>query len=379
MNLPQINTYRVEDLFFDSQNPRLAEFAAADKDTEGEILSLLWEAMAVDEIVLSIAANGFFPHEQLIITEEIINGVPRKIVVEGNRRLAAVKAILNPSKIKGLINSEVVYGVNPQIKLAIQELPAIKVASREDAWRFIGFKHINGAAKWGSYAKAQYISQIHKEFNINLESIARQIGDTNQQVLKLYQAFRVIKQAEAHNVFDTSDVWGSRLFFSHLSTGLGYEGIQKYLRLDKQNSEYPVPETEIETLGEFLNWLFGSKSKKITPVIQSQNPDLRRLDAVLRSNEATILLRDGASLTYAYEISQPKEDIFEQSLVAAKKELQKANSYSSIAYNGNIEALAIAGDITELAEALYEFLEKKYDAKINKDNPPKKRVTSTDV
>ena len=379
MNSPQIKTFNIKELHFDYENPRLAEFSSDSRDTDDEILKLLWETMAVDEIVLSIAASGFFPHEQLIVTEEKVGGVSKWIVIEGNRRLAAVKAILNPELVEGLINSEVVNNISPQIKQSLQELPAIQVASRQEAWTFIGFKHINGAAKWGSYAKAQYIAQIHKEFQIPLKDIAHQIGDTNQTVVKMYQALRVIKQAEEKNVFSTSDVSGSRLFFSHLFTGLGYEGIKNYLQIQKDNVESPVPENKIEDLGEFLGWLFGSKSKKIPSVVQSQNPDLRRLDAILKSNEATILLKDGSPLVYAYEISQPKKDIFEQSLVAAKKELQKANSYSSIAYDASREALGIAGDIAELADALYDFMQKKHDEQQNTNVPPRKRVTTENV
>lgn len=375
----EIQTYSVDELHFDLKNPRLAEFPENQKIDDDDILRLLWETMAVDEIVLSIAASGFFPHEQLIVARETVEGISKLIVVEGNRRLAAVKAILDPSAIEGLINAAVVQDVSATIKATLRQLPAIEVTSRQEAWKFIGFKHINGAAKWGSYAKAQYISQIHKDFAIPLKDIARQIGDNNQTVQKLYQSFRVIKQAQESNVFNVGDIDGSRLFFSHLFTALGYEGIQKFLGINKENVEFPVSENKIKDLGLFLDWLFGSKSRKVKPAIQSQNPDLRRLDAVLRNNEATILLKDGSPLVYAFEISQPKKDIFEQSLVAAKKELQRANAYSSIAYEGDREALGIAGDVAELAEALYNFMEKKREEQLQTVNVPKKRITTQDV
>lgn len=376
MAIPYLSSFKVEDLHFDRKNPRLAEFSKEDKTSDEEILRLLWEVMAVDEIVLSIAASGFFPHEQLIVIEEKNGKEQKLVVVEGNRRLAAVKAILEPNLVEGLLNERIVLNVSSAIKQTLHELPAIKVSSREEAWRFIGFKHINGAAKWSSYAKAQYIAQIHKEFGIPLKEIALQIGDTNQTVQKLYQSYRVIQQAEEKRVFNTADVLGSRLFFSHLFTGLSYEGIQKYLQIQKENIDYPIPDNKLEDLGEFLVWLFGSKFRKISPIVQSQNPDLRRLDAVLKNTEATILLKDGSPLIYAYEVSQPKKDIFEQSLVAAKKELQKANSYSSITYDGSLEALQIAGDVAELADALYEFMEKRFTEQQKQNDGPKKRVTS---
>src|SRR5207237_5505453 len=100
-----------------------------------------------------------------------------------------------------------------EIKEKLKTIPVIFVDSRKQAWKFIGFKHINGPAKWGSYAKAQYISQIRNEFNISLQEIALQIGDTNKTVQKLYQGLQVIEQAESIDRFNRSDIQASRLYF----------------------------------------------------------------------------------------------------------------------------------------------------------------------
>ncbi len=67
----------------------------------------------------------------------------------------------------------------PRISLSARErlesLPVIKT-TRKDAWQYLGFKHVNGPAKWDSYAKAQYVAQVHREFRVPLEDIASQIG-----------------------------------------------------------------------------------------------------------------------------------------------------------------------------------------------------------
>ena len=56
----------VSELAFDLQNSRLAEFDVG----QSEVIQTLWEVMDVRELVLSIAASGFFQHEPLIVMRE---------------------------------------------------------------------------------------------------------------------------------------------------------------------------------------------------------------------------------------------------------------------------------------------------------------------
>ena len=88
----EVARMKVSDLSFDVGNPRLPEFDLTSASTDVEIVRILWDAMDVRELVMSIVASGFFPHEPLIVARE--NG--KNIVIEGNRRLAAVKLLLVP-------------------------------------------------------------------------------------------------------------------------------------------------------------------------------------------------------------------------------------------------------------------------------------------
>ena len=106
-----------ESLYFDVENPRLVEFTQEEKSTDEKILNLLWSQMAVDEIVQSILSNGFFQNEALLAVEE--NG--KLVVVEGNRRLAAVKAILHPELVKGM--SRYSGKITKDIQNSLQSLP----------------------------------------------------------------------------------------------------------------------------------------------------------------------------------------------------------------------------------------------------------------
>ena len=63
MNTSNPTMMPVSDLSFDRKNPRLLEFDLPANATELEVIQLLWEAMAVRELALSIAASGYFRNE----------------------------------------------------------------------------------------------------------------------------------------------------------------------------------------------------------------------------------------------------------------------------------------------------------------------------
>lgn len=364
--MANIQKFRADQLHFDYKNPRLVEYQITAKTKEEDIINILWDAMAVNEIVMSILAHGFFENEAMYAVEEY----GHMVVVEGNRRLAAVKAILNP----GLINnsgmnkykSKITSGLCKQLE---NDLPVIVLKDREEAWRYIGFKHVNGAAKWGSYAKAQYIASVHNDFGISLEDIAEQIGDANKTVIKLYQGLMILQQADRETDFKIDDVYFKRLFFSHIYTALGYEGYQEFLGIKNLDSmPFSVPQQNLKELEEVMLWLYGSQSRDLKPVIESQNPDLKRLNNVLQKRESLEALRSKNDLNIAYDLSLEGTDVLYSSLVDAKVALQKAMSKISH-YQGDIETLKIAGTVANTADRLYNSME---DIRLDKQGTPKK-------
>lgn len=354
MNQSQIEFIKTDLLNFDPKNPRLAEYGINDGLDPDEILKILWDAMDVQELVQSISASGFFPHEALIVAEE--NG--RNIVIEGNRRLAAVKVLRNPD----LADKHGWHVQKPTDEVLAQlgELPAIR-SSREDSWRFLGFKHVNGPAKWGSFAKAKYIADVHRIYGVPLADIAHQIGDRHQTVQRLFRGLMVLEQAEREGVFNRDDRYNKSLSFSHLYTGLDLSGIASYLGITAKEDESinPVPNDHIPALGEVCVWLYGSKRDKQEPVVRSQNPHLRQLNAVLASREASEALRSGAPLDKAFELSRSPREVFESALLAAKRELTTVRGYLTTGYDNSESILKIAGTIAAMADDIYDELERK--------------------
>ena len=345
----------VSTLRFDPKNPRLPEFELTDDSTESEIIQVLWDAMDVRELVLSIAASGFFSHEPLIVDRE--NG--KNVVIEGNRRLAAVRILLTPEEFE-FTTAEIIPEITTQEKQELSDLPVV-IGTRGDSWRYLGFKHVNGPAKWSSYAKAQYIADVHRRFGVRLEDIATQIGDTHRTVQRLYRGLMVIEQAERMKVFSRDDRWRNHFSFSHLYTGLSYSGICDFigLRSDSWEETDPVPDERRAELGELFLWMYGSKKRELPPVVETQNPHLRQLESVLSSRESVAALRANNDLAFAFEQSRPSSTVFEESLFAAKRNLQRARGMLSTGYDGSERLLSVADAVADLAHDLYEEMHRK--------------------
>ena len=340
----------VDDLLLDPANPRLSDAGLGKNPSQEEIIKTLWSTMAVDEVALSIAENGFYQHEPLYAEK---HGA-KYHVVEGNRRLAAVKLLCNPD-LRTIVKAASLPKLAESARRNLDKLPIV-VCRREQIWTYLGFKHINGPQAWESYPKASYVAWVHNSLNVPLDEIARRIGDKHSTVLRLYDALMVLEQAKSARVFDPEDRYKEHFSFSHLTTGLGYAGIQTFLGLPKGQDtigkKRPVPPSRVQQLGELMVWLYGSKSQNSPAVVQSQNPDLRRLDEVLRSKEATIALRKGLPLAVSLEISKGDERVFREALIEAKQNLQKARGTVLTGYTSNADLLVTAEEIAELARTL---------------------------
>ena len=250
-------------LDFDIENPRLSQSILSDLVDEADMIQFLWKEMNVEELALSIAEWGYWEHEPLIAVKK----GSRYTVIEGNRRLAAVK-ILRDRGLRLDTKADLPRLTAP-VAADLDQLPVV-VTTRKGVWQYIGFKHVNGPKPWGAFAKAEYIARVHNNFGVLLEDIPRLIGDTHATVRRLYRGLMVLQQAKDERLYDLEDRTNKRLFFSHLYTGLGYPGFQKFLGIKEEASYEPNPvrgTKNKKNLAELCVWLFGSREQGTQPLI----------------------------------------------------------------------------------------------------------------
>lgn len=350
--LPEPELCDVSSLLFDYKNPRIA--LTDTPEDQGKILEVLWRDFAVDEIALSIAQNGFFAYEPLFATRE----KGHLVVIEGNRRLAAVKLLLDADLRKAMKATDL-PAITASEKEKLKQLPVI-ICKREEMWTYLAFRHVNGPQAWEPNSKSDYIAWVHNTLGISLEEIAKAIGDKHQTVQRLYRARMVLEQAEAADVFTREDRYKAHFSYSHLYTGLGYTGFQKFLGIDDKKGfkRNPIPKDKVENLGQVLRWLYGSKSRDLRPIVRSQNPDLRLLDEALQSKNGVVALRRGLPLDLAVDLARGDERLFREALQGAKQYLQKALGTLLTGYDGEKDLRDTGDEVLQLAEKLVEEMKR---------------------
>ena len=338
----------VDDLHLDSRNPRIQQ-VGEDLD-EQSILGILWREYSVEEVALSIAQNGFFPHEPLFAAEE--DG--KLIVIEGNRRLAAVR-LLRDSGLREQLQAKTLPTISDERTAALASLPVIH-CQRNEIWQYIGFKHVNGPQAWNSFAKAEYIAWVRNELGTELADIANTIGDTHSTVARLYRAYMALRQAEDRGVYDREQRTRKHFSFSHLYTGLDYQGIREFTGVADLDppKEKPIPASRMKHFGELCVWLWGDKSRDQPALIRSQNPHLRELDETLKSADGIRALRAGYGLRPSLDVARGDTALFREALLKAKQSLQDARAKVVTGFAGEADLSREIEEIVSLADALYE-------------------------
>lgn len=355
----------VDWLKLDRENPRLVGISA--RTTDESIVAQLYRGEELGELLQSISANGYLDIEPLIVW---LDPADQKFtVLEGNRRLAAIRLFREPALVDAISKNERIKIGVPHISKAVEaslaEVSVYRVPDRDAARSFIGFKHINGAAKWESYAKAKFAAGWYNSGNVSLEEISEKIGDRHDTIKRMVAAIYVLDQAEREGVFSLTDRKITKFNFSHLYTALSRSTYMSYLGLETAWSRYdpkpdPVPADKLDRLREVLVWIYGSKEDDREPVVQSQNPDIKNLGETLASAEGLHILRAGGTLAEAHASTRAADETLSASLIRARGVLREAAN-SLRGYDGRDQSLLnIAEDVTETAQTIYDRMRKKF-------------------
>ena len=128
----------VASVHLDAKNPRLGRERLA--RAPREILQYLFEHDKALEVAYSIATRGYFANEPLLVIKE--NG--QLIAVEGNRRLAALKALREPGLLEGAMTRQVerlarrIHDLQDIAKVPVTIAPSRRATDRQIAGRHIG-------------------------------------------------------------------------------------------------------------------------------------------------------------------------------------------------------------------------------------------------
>lgn len=294
-----------EELWLDPQNPRIGRAKRNEKPSQDALL-LTMSTWTLDELVDSfLTAGGFWTQDALIAVKEVHEGTEHLIVIEGNRRLAALKLMM-----RGLEGREgVPRPILERLKVAdltlkddlFWKVPYFLAENRSDVAAYLGFRHVTGIKEWPPTEKAEFITRLIEENGLSYREVARQIGSRSDVIKHNYIAFKILQQVEqAFGDDEWIDMIESK--FSVLLLSLRTTNVRDFLGIDTTTDADKgprdiVPDNKKEDLRRFIEWVFGSKTKKA--IVR----DSRQIDRF------AAILSEPRSVAYLSETSEPKFEI----------------------------------------------------------------------
>jgi hypothetical protein len=298
--MPKIETAKLDDLFLDPKNPRLGRHNVERGLSQDEVLELMKD-WALEELAVSFLESGYWPQEAMIAVKEPIG--PRKkvvlVVVDGNRRLAALKMIQRVRDGQETTSkwAELIRDYPPSAFNRLKDIPYILESSREEVRSYLGFRHVTGIKEWNPLEKAEFIAHLIEHEGLTYEQVRRRVGSKLPVVRQHYVSYRLLLQMEGTQGVDVAKVEER---FSVLFLSLRTRGVQKYLQIDieadPETVRKTVSEDRLEQLANFARWLFGTE--KQDPLIA----DSRQVDdfgKILESEPAVAYLERNDSPVFA--------------------------------------------------------------------------------
>lgn len=187
----------VASLHLDEKNPRLGRETLA--RAPREIIRYLFEHDKAMDVAQSIATRGFFPNEPLLAIKE----QGKLIVVEGNRRLAALKTLREPGLLDGAMGRQMerlskrVASLEDLGKVPVTIAPNRKATDRQIAGRHIG----TPVLAWEAENRASFILDKLAEGYSN-DSLLDELGFTLADIQKARQTRAVADMARSLDLED---------------------------------------------------------------------------------------------------------------------------------------------------------------------------------
>ncbi|MGA2281163.1 MAG: ParB N-terminal domain-containing protein [Verrucomicrobiota bacterium] len=322
---------QVDDLLYDSRNPRFPKTLLG-ADEPGAIKWMLDNANII-ELMNSIGEQGYFQGEPLVVVSSAVH--PAKFeVIEGNRRLTAVKLLRNPAlaPIKKKSVAEVAAGA----KNKPDKLPCLEYSKPEEVLHFLAFRHVTGILAWDPLQKARYLKRLAETKELKkLDAVelrrhlAKEIGSTPNYVARLIAGLAVFEALEEAEFFGIPNLDAEGDRYSVLTTAVtSYNNIAHYLGLENVTDDQ-VSKIKKQNLEKLARWLFERNAEGVTRVPESRA--LKKLNRVIAKREALDRFESGRSLDEADLFTEGPLETFRAALEGAKSRLEVARDVVHLA------------------------------------------------
>lgn len=365
---PEFENISLDQLFLDDQNPRLPK--SLQGSSEKDILEYMLLDASLIELMLAIGENDFFPGEQLLVVKiQDKKGKENKNnykVVEGNRRLSAVKLLSNPQLVS--IQKSKIQQAVEEAEYKPTEIPCLIFQTEAEIHNYLGYRHITGIKEWKLLEKARYLFELWKskysklDLNAASKELAKSIGSRRDYVKRILVGYQVFAKIQDEGFFKIPGLDDTTFYFNYIADSLNKTSIANFLGLNVKSID-DIEEVELneKNLESWTRWLFEKDKEGRTRLI-GDSKSLTALNAVLGFAPARIaFLEKGIPLDQALELTGETESQFLNFINLALSNLENADRLVvkvNVKYDEVVDSLR---EIRTLANKIGRTLQEKED------------------
>lgn len=356
---------RIENLYLDPNNPRFADILNRPpkipphkiKEPSVQDMALqriLDDRFEVKQLKDSILKIGFLPVDRLVVTPS--PGESEKfVVVEGNRRLAAVKDLLR-DKASGETD------IPENVLSSMIEIPVLVIAEKDEQLRmavakiYQGIRHISGIRPFGPYQQAELIYSMLEREGRDLAEIADILGITTRRANVLRRVYSAMMQMRDDNDYGE---FVKVEHFSHFDDFLKLPKLRKWAEWDDEVGRF----NNTQNRHMFYDWIIGvedENGQRLPPKIRDHK-DVRKLRTLYEDQVQFRVFCDTPDLSVDTAANRiiPKEPTFDWRAVLSNQ-LSVLRQIPAVDFqNPRDEDIKLLNDVMEQLKMHLNMIEKQ--------------------
>lgn len=247
----------LDDVLLDPNNPRFAELGEEidvvpeNRFAEEKVQKNAFDRMKkpqfdVNELRDTIKTLGFLPMDRIVVRKLNILEKDKYVVVEGNRRIAALKWLIELHEAgKETFSDDELKNFK---ELEVLELDTEK-APDSAKWILPGLRHVSGIKQWGPYQRASAV-YILRESGETSQETAQSLGLSTRAANQLWRCYLALEQMKKDEEYGEH---AEPKYFSYFEESIKSPKLRGWLKWSDDAREF----TNAERLREFYSWIIG--------------------------------------------------------------------------------------------------------------------------
>ena len=304
----------LDQLLLDPNNPRFSELGEELKPilesrfAEEKVQSLTKEKMKssifdVSELKDTIKTVGFLPMDRIVVRKwkgKSTDGNDRYIVIEGNRRVTALKWLIDLHENgKETFSEELLSNFKSLGALLLDDTVAPETATLI----LPGLRHVSGIKEWGPYQKAKAVHALRKA-GMSPQEAAQSLGLSTRTANTSYRCFLALEQMKSDEEFGEFAV---PRMYSYFEESFKRPDVKTWLVWDDDKESF----INEDNLKEFYSWMIPASDTEDGSPKLPEAKSVRDLGIIIKDEQALNVFRSAdGSLTRAlarYEVDHPEE------------------------------------------------------------------------